>query len=92
MKPRDKISKSVWTLHATVKDDLARNVTTAVRGGQLKIEASQLPILLGLIASSVDEGANKGHSSLMRAIDASLREAASDAALDANFPLQAKKN
>ena len=58
-----------------IKDAVVTNVTNAVRGGQLKIEAAQVERLLMLITQSADEGFHKAHKSFMKTVEASLVEA-----------------
>lgn len=86
MQPRDKISKSSWTLLEGIKDAVAANVTNAVRTGQLKIEAAQIEKLLTIIAASADEGYHRGHRTFMKVSDTALTEAARDASLEAEMP------
>jgi hypothetical protein len=76
MQPREKINKSTWTLVEGVKDSVTTNITTAMRTGQLKIEAAQVPTLLALLAASIDEGYHKGNRTFMKTVDVALAEAA----------------
>lgn len=75
MHPRDKISKSSWTLLETIKDSLTTNLTNAVRGGQLKIEANQMALLLTVIGASADEGYHRGHRTFMKVVESAMAEA-----------------
>lgn len=91
MQPRDKISKSSWTLLEGAKDAVVANVTNAARSQQLKIEAAQVEKLLTIIAASIDEGYHRGHGTFMKVVDASLNQAAESAATDALMPPLDKK-
>lgn len=86
MQPRDKISKSSWTLLEGIKDAVANNVTNAIRSGQLKVEAGQIEKLLAIISASADEGYHRGHKTFMRVSEVALTEAARDASLEATMP------
>jgi hypothetical protein len=86
MHPRDKIGKSSWTLFETAKDAIATNITTAVRSGQLKVEADQIERLLAIINASADEGYHRGFKAFMKGVDAGLDEAARDAEVEASMP------
>jgi len=88
MQPRDKIGKTSWTLHESVKDTVAQNLVNAIRGGQLKIEAASVEKLLSLIAASADEGYHRGHKNFMNSVNTCISEAVSEAELP---PLTAKK-
>lgn len=74
MQPKDKISKSSWTLLESIKDAVSMNVTNACRSGQLKIEATQVPVLLALIDSSASEGYHKAHRNFTKVVEAALDE------------------
>lgn len=76
MQARDKINKSSWTLIEGIKDSVTNNLTTAMRSGQLKIEATQVPALLALLQASIEEGYHKGHKTFSKTVDAALTEAA----------------
>ena len=80
MQPRDKISKTSWTLHESVKDTISQNLVNAIRGGQLKVEAATVEKLLTFIGASADEGYHRGHKNFMNNVDASVKEAVADAA------------
>jgi hypothetical protein len=86
MQPRDKISKSSWTLHETVKDALATNVANAIRSGQLKIEAASIEKLLSVINASADEGYHKGHRTFMKIVDENLHKEVEHALMEATMP------
>lgn len=86
MQPRDKISKSSWTLVETTKDAVVTNITNAARSQQLKIEANQVEKLLALIAASIDEGYHRGYPTFMKIVDGSLNAASEAAVLDATMP------
>lgn len=86
MQPRDKISKSSWTLHESVKDAVAANLTNAIRSGQLKIEAASVEKLLAVIAASADEGYHRGHRVFMRSIEMGLAEASQQGELNVTMP------
>jgi hypothetical protein len=88
MQPRDKINKASWTTLDSSKDSVLSNLTRAVSSGQLKIEANQLPVLLQLVKSSIEEGYHKSNRNFMKVVDAALTEATADA----SFPELAKKN
>lgn len=87
MQPRDKISKSSWTLHESSKDTVATNLVNAIRSGQLKIEAASVERLLAVVAASADEGYHKGHKVFLRTIDSAVTEAVRDAELVATMPV-----
>lgn len=92
MKPREKISKSSWTLLESIKDALATNVVNASRSGQLNIESSQLESLLMVLAASADEGYHRGHKSFCKTVDDSLLEVARDAELISSMPELSKSS
>ena len=75
MQPREKISKSSWMVIEGVKDSVSTNITTALRSGQIKVEAAQVPTLLALIAASIDEGYHKSHKTFMKTVDGALADA-----------------
>lgn len=79
MHPREKISKSSWTLHESVKDVVTTNLVSAIHSGQLKIEAASVEKLLALIAASADEGYQKGNKIFLKCVDSSLAESTHDA-------------
>ena len=91
MKPRDRVAKSSWNLHSTVKDVIAKNVATAARTGQIKVDATQLPALLALVSSSADEGFHNGNRSFMKTFDEVTQELVKDALVEAEFDLSKKK-
>lgn len=72
MKPRDKISKSSWNLAESIKDVVTANIVAAMRGGQLKIDAKTLNVLLQMLPQFVDAGFHRGHKVFMREIDVAL--------------------
>lgn len=86
MLPRDKISKSSWMLHESVKDTVTTNLVNAIRSGQLKIEAASVEKLLIVVAASADEGYHKGHRIFLKGIDACLAEATQNGELAATLP------
>lgn len=86
MQPRDKISKSSWTLHESVKDTVATNLVNAIRSGQLKIEAASVEKLLAVVAASADEGYHRGHKIFQKGVDSCLAEATQDGELTASMP------
>lgn len=85
MQPRDKISKASWLQIESSKDTVSANLTAAVASGQLKVEASQMPALLLLIGSSIDEGYHKSHRNFMKSVDSALNDEAMPA-----FPAKKK--
>jgi hypothetical protein len=89
MQPRDKISKSSWTLSQGIKDVVTINVTSAVSSGLLQIEASQIEKLLSVIASSVDEGYHRGYNTFMKVSDVVLAEVVKDSASRAEASMPA---
>ena len=68
MSPKDKASKSIWGLFDFTKDTIKKNVTSAVSKGDLSIDEGSLKTLFNLIDSSVSEGFNKGHDSVLREV------------------------
>ena len=86
MQPRDKINKSSWTLHESVKDTVASNLTTAIHSGQLKIEAASVEKLLAIINASADEGYHRGSRIFGKIVDAAITEASRDAELVSSMP------
>lgn len=66
MQAGDKIGKSSWILLEGIKDSVTSNVYTAVKSGQLKIEANVLPTLLLILNSSMEEGYHKGFKTFMK--------------------------
>jgi len=61
MRLKDKISKASLDHFATARDTVLKNVTIAVQNGNVKMESSELPVLLNVIRNSLDEGYNGGH-------------------------------
>lgn len=86
MLPQDKISKTSWTLHETVKDAVSQNIVTAIKGGQLKVEAATVEKLLAVISASADEGYHRGHKNFMNTVKSSIAEATEEAALNESLP------
>ena len=86
MQPKDKINKSSWTLHQSVKDAIATNVVTAIHGGQLKIESASVEKLLAVIAASADEGYDRGARTFSKVVEIALNETTRDAELDVTMP------
>lgn len=86
MQPRDKISKSSWTLHEGVKDTVASNLVNAIRSGQLKIEAASVEKLLAVINASADEGYHRGHKIFMKMSDEALGQEAEAAVTSEMMP------
>ncbi len=78
MEHNEKINKSSWTLLEGIKDVLRENVANAVRGGQLKVEASQVERLLLIIDASADEGYHRSHKNFMRSVTNTLTELTRD--------------
>lgn len=74
MSSREKINKMSWTMFEGVKDAISTNIVSAVHGGQLKIEASQVEKLVMLMQASADEGYHRGHRQFMKVVDAVLKE------------------
>lgn len=66
MQAGDKIGKSSWILLEGIKDSVTNNIYTAVKSGQLKIEANVLPALLTILNSSMEEGYHKGFKTFMK--------------------------
>ena len=91
MQPRDKIEKSSWTLHESVKDAITQNVMSAVKGGQVKVETASLEKLLSMISASADEGYNRGARAFSRVVDSAVTEAERDVRLEIERPGLAKK-
>lgn len=85
MQPREKISKSSWTLLEGIKDSVANNITNAIRSGQLKIETKQVQTLLALLGSSADEGYHRAHKTFMKTVDGVIAESLADGAIDVQF-------
>ena len=71
MQAGDKLEKSSWILLQGIKDSVTNNVYTAVKSGQLQIEAKVLPMLLMLLNSSMEEGYHKGFKTFMKAANQS---------------------
>lgn len=86
MQPKDKINKSSWTLHQSVKDAVADNVVAAIHGGQLKIESASVEKLLAVISASADEGYHRGARTFSKVVESALAETSQDAELDATMP------
>ena len=74
MQSRDKISKSAWTLLQVSKDTCGANLATAIKTGQLKIEATQVEKLFALVNASIDEGYYRGHKSFLKIVENCLSE------------------
>ena len=90
MQPRDKINKSSWMLHESVKDAVATNVTNAIRSGQLKIEAASVEKLLAVINASADEGYHRGVRTFSNVVEGVITEATQDAELSTSVPALTK--
>jgi hypothetical protein len=90
MHPKDKITKSSWTLHESVKDAISSNIIAAIHGGQLKVEAASVEKLLSLIASSADEGYHRGARVFSKLLDAAFEETTRDAQFDAEVSTSSK--
>lgn len=81
MQPREKISKSSWTMLQGVKDATLANMTNAIHGGQLKVEAKVVTALLAVIGASIDEGYHRSHKTFMKEVDAAIADAVSTEAM-----------
>lgn len=75
MKPKDKISKLTWSTLEAVRDTVLKNVSDAVRQGQLNIDPKNTQALLTLVSLSIEEGYHKSARSFDRALEACLIEA-----------------
>lgn len=86
MQLRDKINKAAWMTLQSAKDSAITNVTRAVSSGQLKIDQSQLPVLLQVMTASIEEGYHRSNRNFLKVVDAAL------VAEDAAFEDLTKKN
>lgn len=75
MQARDKIGKLAMGLFDGSRDSAEANLVAALRGGQLKVEASQVPALLMIVKASIDEGFHKGYKAFLRSVDTVIAEA-----------------
>ena len=66
------ISKSVWLMAEQAKSAAAQNIVTAVARGDLKIERSQLPKLISLLNSSIEQGFVAGSKEFDRKVNEAL--------------------
>lgn len=75
MKPKDKISKAVYSVVVnSIKDSVRDMVHAAHRKGSVKIDENQLPTLLSLINQSIDSGYHRSSTVLSKDIDAALKD------------------
>lgn len=74
MQAGDKIGKSSWVLLEGIKDSVNNNVHTAVKSGQLKVDAKVLPLLLTLLNASMEEGYHKGYKTFMKAATVAIEQ------------------
>jgi len=79
MNPKDKLSKSSWSLRNSMLDVTISNIHKAVQNNQLKIEQKQLDILLSLIPTSMDEGYHRAHRSFVASVEDVVKEVSRDA-------------
>lgn len=72
--PRDTINKAAYLMIETAKDAAQANVLQAVRATppQIEIKPEQLPTLLAIIVSSVEEGYHRANRSFCRTVDEAL--------------------
>lgn len=78
MQARDKVGKLTLGLLDSSKDSVEANLVAALRGGQLKVEATQVPTLLMIVKASIDEGFHKGYRSYLKSIDVVVADAIAD--------------
>jgi len=68
MQPQDKIGKSSWMIQESIKDTVDQTVVAAVKGGQIKIDQTQLPVLLLVLHSAIEAGYGKAFKVFMREV------------------------
>lgn len=68
--PRDMITKASWSLMEVMKDAASANITTALRGKQLKIENAEVIKLMTIVATSIEEGFHRGFKSFNKTLEA----------------------
>lgn len=74
MKTQDKIMKATLTAIEAVKDTVERNIIGAVQGKQLTLQPQSLPGLVLLVKRSIDDGFQKGYTTLNKQIAAIIEE------------------
>ncbi len=79
MLPQDKIGKTSWTLHESVKDSISKTLVDAIRSSQLKIEAASVERLLAVIDAAADAGYHQGYKNFMKVVKSAVSEATDDA-------------
>lgn len=72
MKKVEKIARDAKVLTESAKDVARDNIISAIRSKVLKIDESQLPILLQLIDISINDGYSKATKSFQRSVETTL--------------------
>jgi len=75
MQPKDKICKATWSLFEGARDLTMNNVTLAVKGGMIHMDAHVVQTILAVIRASFEEGYHKGSNAYMREVDSVLKSA-----------------
>jgi hypothetical protein len=87
--PRDMLSKASWSLMEVIKDAATTNITTALRTGQINIDAKEVQKLLTVVSASVEEGYHRGFRSFTKTVEAAVQ--AAPEALEREAAARAKK-
>lgn len=72
MKKSERIARDAKILTESAKDVAVSNIATAVKTKTLKIDESQLPLLLQIIEMSVSDGYTRANKSFLRSVEAAL--------------------
>lgn len=72
MKKSERIARDAKILTESAKDVAVSNIVTAVKTKTLKIDESQLPLLLQIIEMSVSDGYTRANKSFLRSVEAAL--------------------
>lgn len=72
MKKSEKICRDARVLTESARDTTIANVVTAVKSKTLKIDQSQLPILLQIIEMSINDGHTRASKAFLRSVESSL--------------------
>lgn len=90
------VDSAIWNLFQAAKDSVNSNVTSAVVGGQLKVDRASLPTLLSLITASMEQAYSNAIPVIHREITAQQKTEVTSsplvAAVSSKGPKRLKKN
>lgn len=67
--PREEMLRTLATVQQAAKDKVAANLVSAIKQGQIKVEAGSVDRLVSFVTASMDEGFSIGHAQLTKKLD-----------------------